>query len=88
MTEVIITKKQLLDAALKGKGPLGRAADDEPVFLLRAQDCLAADFVDKWAIQASLLVPVAGAEATGHKVGVAHQIADFMRRWPIHKNPD
>jgi hypothetical protein len=83
-----ITKKQLLEAALRGEGPLGKAADDEPVFLLRAQDNLAADFVDQWVIQAGLLVPVTGSEATGHKIQEAREIANAMRSWPIRKNPD
>ena len=37
------------ELAAVGKGCLGKAADDEPVFILRAQDMLAADLVDKWA---------------------------------------
>lgn len=83
-----ITKKQLLDAALRGEGPLGKAADDEPVFLLRAQDNLSDELVDKWAISAGLLVPVTGAEATGHKVQEAREIANAMRSWHTRKNPD
>jgi hypothetical protein len=84
----MITKKEVLEAALRGEGALGKAADDEPIFCLRGQDCLAADLVDQWAIQASVAVPAVGGSDMGHKVGEARLIADFMRRWPLHKNPD
>ena len=83
-----ITAKELREATARGEGPLGKAHDDEPVFLLRAQDNLAADLVDTWAIQASVAVPSVGGSAMGHKVAEAQLIADFMRRWPIHKSPD
>lgn len=84
----MITKKEVLEAALRGEGCLGKAADDEPVFVLRAQDNLAADLVDQWAIQASVAIPNIGGSAMGHKVGEARLIADMMRHWPIRKNPD
>jgi hypothetical protein len=35
--------------AANGRGCLGRAADDEPVFVLRGQDMLAPDLIDLWA---------------------------------------
>lgn len=84
----MITKKEVLEAALKGEGALGKAADGEAVFVLRAQDNLAADIVDQWAIQASVAIPSVGGSDMGHKVAEARLIADMMRRWPIHKNPD
>jgi hypothetical protein len=84
----MITKKEALEAALRGEGCLGKAADDEPVFILRAQDNLAADLVDTWAIQASVAVPSVGGSDLGHKVGEARMIAEMMRNWPIKKNPD
>jgi hypothetical protein len=84
----VITAKELREATARGEGPLAKASDEEPVFLLRAQDCLAADLVDQWAIQASVAVPAVGGSDMGHKVGEARLIADFMRRWPLHKNPD
>jgi hypothetical protein len=71
-----------------GEGPLAKAADDEPVFLLRAQDNLASDLVEQWATQASVAIPSIGGADMGHKVGEARLIADMMRRWPIHKAPD
>lgn len=84
----MFTKKEVLAAANRGEGCLGRAADDEPVFVLRAQDCLAADLVEKWAIWASAGIATIGSEAAGHKVGEARQISEAMRHWPLHKQPD
>lgn len=83
----MLTKRQVLDAANRGEGTLGKAADDEPVFVLRAQDALAADLVETWALRAGLIAPVTGAEGMGHKVGEAHQIAQSMREWSPQRNP-
>lgn len=43
------TKAETIAAALKGEGCLGKAADDEPVFVLRAQDMHACSLVLQWA---------------------------------------
>ena len=43
-----ITAKELREATLRGEGPLANAADDEPVFLVRAQDNLSDGLVDGW----------------------------------------
>lgn len=83
-----ITAKELREATARGEGPLAKADDNEPVFLLRGQDNLSSDLVDTWSIQASLLVPNAGGGDLGHKVSEARMIADLMRQWPIRKNPD
>lgn len=59
-----------------------RIPNDEPVFLLRAQDELAADTVDFWAD---------AAESHGVDPEVVQRVrehADRMRRWPRHKLPD
>ena len=70
------------EMAAGGKGCLGKAADDEPVFILRAQDALAADIVDRWAEWALAVgCPLA-------KVQEARSLAQAMREWPVHKNPD
>lgn len=69
-------------AAAAGKGCLGKAADDEPVFILRGQDALAADTVDHWANHARLL------GCHPDKVREAHELADKMRAWRPQKNPD
>jgi hypothetical protein len=84
----MITAKEVREAAARGEGSLGKAADDEPVFVLRAQDCHAADLVEKWAIWASSAVPHSGGRAMQDKVTEANFIADQMRRWHTHKNPD
>lgn len=75
------TASELRCNTAQGKGPLAKAHQEEPVFLLRAQDNLAADLVEVWAIRARSL----GAHDKAHE---AQQIADQMRRWHIHKNPD
>ena len=62
------------ERAARGEGCLGKAADDEPVFILRAQDALAADLVELWGIRArSAGCPV-------DKVREANDLADEMRR--------
>lgn len=66
----------------RGEGCLGKAADNEPVFILRAQDALAADLVEKWAIWAR------AANCPNDKVQEAMELAEEMRRWPTRKNPD
>lgn len=73
-------KERELTAA--GQGCLGKAADNEPVFILRAQDILAADLVDTWATQAKTL------GVDWDKVREAREIAQAMREWPQRKNPD
>jgi hypothetical protein len=84
----MITAKELREATARGEGPLAKASDEEPVFLLRGQDNLAAGLVEKWAIQASVAIPSIGGSDMSHKIGEARLIADLMRSWPIHKNPD
>ena len=58
--------------------PMNLIPTDEPVFLLRAQDCTAAEVVDFWAS----LQP-AGAL---RNLAMAH--AEVMRRWPRKKTAD
>lgn len=43
--------------ALKGEGCLGKAADDEPVFVLRARDIYAPSAVRAWALQLGPGIP-------------------------------
>jgi hypothetical protein len=76
------TKTEVIRDAISGRGCLGKAADNEPVFVLRAQDKLAALLVDDWAEMA---------EHKGcpkEKVAEAQEIANAMRAWPKRKNPD
>lgn len=51
------TKKEVLEAALKGEGCLGKAADDEPVFVFRAQDMLAVGVIMGWQRELLALRP-------------------------------
>lgn len=76
------TAKEVREQTAKGKGSLGKAADDEPVFVLRAQDDLAADLIEQWSNQAHLL------GCPWDKIREARLIAQDMREWPRRKNPD
>ena len=68
--------------AAAGVGPLGKADDGEPVFILRGQDRLAASLVWEWARRASRTgCPVA-------KIIEAQEIAEAMEKWPKRKDPD
>lgn len=79
----IATAKDEIARALVGDGCLGKAADDEPVFVLRAQDILAADLVEHWALLASERL------GPGHaKVVHGLAMAKAMREWPTRKYPD
>jgi hypothetical protein len=55
---------------------------DEPFFILRAQDALAADLVELWAIRAR-----AGGTHID-KTRDAVDLAEEMRQWPKRKHPD
>jgi hypothetical protein len=60
----------------------GRYSAEEPLFILRAQDQLAAEVVRYWATLA---------EANGvrsGKVRDARRLADDMDSWPTRKKPD
>lgn len=76
------TKQEEINKMTRGEGCLGKAHPDEPIFVLRAQDALAADMVDKWAIHA------AAAGCGNDKVLEAKALAEQMRNWHIRKNPD
>lgn len=78
----MLTAKEVREAAARGEGALGKAADDEPVFVLRGQDLLSPDLVDKWAIDANAI------DCPWDKVLEAKRIAQMMREWPGRKNPD
>jgi len=66
----------------QGKGCLGKAKDDEPVFILRGQDVLAPDCVEKWATDAQLLGTV-----PWDKIREARDLAQAMREYPGRRNP-
>lgn len=77
------TKSEELAKLARGEGCLGKAADNEPVFILRAQDKTAANLVRQWAEFAS------GRLGYNHpKVVEAYEVAVEMDRWPNRKYPD
>lgn len=55
---------------------------NEPIFILRAQDVLAADVVREWARRAEAL------DVISTKVREARGIAKEMEQWPTRKTPD
>lgn len=76
------TKRILLDQASQGRGPLGKAKDDEPVFLLVGDDLFAPGFVELWA--AALSQTTVGRKRTNDemlKILDAQMIATEMRKW-------
>lgn len=70
------------EMAARGQGCLGKAKDDEPVFILRAQDALAADLVKIWAMRAE------SHGCSAEKVAEARALADAMAAWTPRKYPD
>lgn len=68
--------------------PAGKIPEDEPVFLLRAQDPAAADTVRFWASRVEHLAEVAG-KPVPDIVKVAREQADRMDEWePKKELPD
>ena len=59
-----------------------KAADNEPLFILRAQDRLAPQAVRVWA---ALLASESG---SSQKVAEASALAEAMEKWPTRKLPD
>lgn len=55
---------------------------DEPHFMLRGRDCLAAELVDTWAMRASEV------GYSPETIISAMQIAALMHKFPGQKNPD
>jgi hypothetical protein len=61
---------------------LQKAAEDEPIFVLRAQDRLAPTIVRDWATLAR------DHGCAPAKVQEAFRLADQMEQWPTRKYPD
>lgn len=76
------TAKIERELAAQGKGCLGKAADDEPVFILRAQDKLAWILVNLWGDMARQH------GCPNDKVMEAFDLAHAMRQWKPQKFPD
>ena len=61
---------------------LEKVPDNEPLFLLRAQDSLAMELVELWALRAR------SAGTPQDKILSAMDCLYDMSCWPIRKNPD
>ena len=61
---------------------LQKAAEDEPIFVLRAQDMLAPVIVRQWAMLAK------HCGCAEEKVQEAINLAERMEKWPTRKYPD
>lgn len=73
------TAKIERELAAQGLGSLGKAADDEPVFILRAQDVFAPALIEAWA---NHLIPHrANNPGTRQKITDARALAESMRAW-------
>ncbi len=78
------TKREALTQAASGLGCLGKARDDEPVFILRAQDRFAPQLVEEWARLVDDNVRFAVSEAADNskrKASRARALAHQMRAW-------
>lgn len=62
---------------------LAKVGDDEPIFVLRAHDITADEFVEAWAKR-----HVRRLGAKHPKIVEARQLAMLMRAWPNRKFPD
>jgi hypothetical protein len=72
------TKNQEVQNLRQGIGCLGKAADDEPLFILRAQDMLAPDLVRRWARLAAMQTPGGtGTEKTKEALDLANQMEEW-----------
>lgn len=65
---------------------LDRCDDDEPIFVLRAQDMLAPSLIRMWANLAPNLARLHG--LSDQRYIEAESIADQMEDWPDRKFPD
>lgn len=76
-------------------GCMAKTADNEPVFVLRAQDCTAPDIVRLWAETFKNLNSVKGkgnriwrSAKSKEKYSEALTLANMMEEWPHRKIPD
>lgn len=70
-----MTKKEVLEAAARGEGCLGRSADDEPVFVICARDITSTEAVLGWMQLAG------GLGAGAEKLLDAARVAIAMTAW-------
>ena len=76
-----IKRVELMNAN-NGLGCLGKAADEEPVFILRAKDKHAPMAIRLWAHLAQM------SGCSSQKVSEAMNLASAMEQWPDRKYPD
>lgn len=69
------TKREEMEKATRGEGCLGKAFDDEPLFILRGNDKLAPDMVRSWAAWADVH------RCPSEKVAEARRLATAMEAW-------
>jgi hypothetical protein len=70
---------------------LDKVSEEEPIFVLRAQDILAAELVDLWVQRVRNLYRVRKqtmSKTTATKLLEATGCAETMRKWPVRKVPD
>lgn len=72
---MIITRRNVIDALAEGQGVLGKAHDNEPVFILRARDPSARTVVQYWISRAKML----GTDPA--KLAEAKAIEDAIEEW-------
>jgi hypothetical protein len=77
------TKAKVLADAMCGLGCLGRARDDEPVFVLRGQDEFFVAIVRLWIelVENATPRPSSVAEKVMDAVEIANAGVDWQRRW-------
>lgn len=80
------TKNEVVEQTSRGVGCLGKAAPDEPVFILRAKDKFAPGLVEAWAEKVaaydrSVVEDVAVQSARKAKIRGARALAHQMRAW-------
>lgn len=78
------TRAKELEMLAGGQGCLAKAADDEPVFILRGQDRYAPEVVERWADLVSLLSNQGDQELVDQrrgKIREARALAHEMRAW-------
>jgi hypothetical protein len=83
------TKAEVLAEAMRGLGCLGRASDDEPVFVLRAQDTFFVALVRLWIelVENAAPRPSTVAAKVMDAVEIANAGVDWQHRWGA-KVPD
>ncbi len=82
----MVTKRELLEQAARGEGCLGKAGDDDEVFLLVDKDMFAADLVRDWANKVEMYSE--STPSRQEKVRDARLVAERMEARESRKAPD